>query len=351
MKDSIISDLNIISRRTLPAPELIINKHPLTEGARETVAKTREQIKAILEGKDARRFVVIGPCSIHDPIAAIEYAKRLKNLADEVADTFLLVMRTYFEKPRTSVGWKGYINDPYLNGSFLIEEGLQEARKLLMTINDLGLPVATEALDPITPQYLDDLFSWTAIGARTTESQTHREMASGLSAPVGFKNTTDGSVTPVINALKAVRNSHHFIGINKQGQCSVFQTAGNPHAHIVLRGGAKPNYDSDCIKACEAQLASNGVSTHIMVDCSHGNSNKDAANQPKVFADCINQILNGNQTIRSFMVESNLNFGAQAIPDDLAELKYGVSVTDACIDWETTETMLRTAREQLKSNS
>jgi 3-deoxy-7-phosphoheptulonate synthase len=342
-----ISDLNIVTRRTLPTPESIIERFPLTPSAHETVSTARSEVKAIIADKDPRRFIVIGPCSIHDTKAALEYAERLKALAERVKDQFVLVMRTYFEKPRTSVGWKGFINDPYLDGSFLIEEGLAKARELLLKISDLGVPVATEALDPITPQYLDDLFAWTAIGARTTESQTHREMASGLSAPVGFKNTTDGSISAVINALKAVRNSHHFIGINKQGQCSVYQTSGNPFAHTVLRGGTKPNYDAESIKACEAELEKNGVSKHIMVDCSHGNSNKDARNQPKVFESCIEQILNGNKNIRSFMVESNLNFGAQSIPEDISMLEYGVSVTDACIDWQTTENMILKAAQQL----
>jgi 3-deoxy-7-phosphoheptulonate synthase len=294
-------------------------------------------------------MVVVGPCSIHDPAAALDYALRLKKLAEELSDTLYIIMRVYFEKPRTTTGWKGLINDPHMNDSFDIEQGLQLARKVLLGINELGLPTGTEALDPISPQYLSDLIAWSAIGARTTESQTHREMASGLSTPVGFKNGTDGGLLVAINALLSVSKPHSFLGINQDGQVAVIRTKGNRYGHIVLRGGAKgPNYDSVTIALVEKELARNSLPANIVVDCSHANSNKDPTLQPLVMNDVLHQVVEGNQSIVGTMLESNINAGNQPIPADLSQLKYGVSVTDACIDWTSTEKLLRDARRKLK---
>lgn len=350
MSEHEVNNINVISQELLPTPEQVKSVLPLTKAAEGTVLQGRKTLRRILDGQDPRLFVVVGPCSIHDVNAAKEYAHKLKRLADELSDTVFLIMRVYFEKPRTTVGWKGLINDPYMDDSFHIEKGLHLARELLLYIAELGLPTATEALDPITPQYLSDLVTWTAIGARTTESQTHREMASGLSTPVGFKNGTDGSLSVAINALHSVSRPHHFLGINQDGQCAVFHTRGNRYGHVVLRGGGgRPNYDSVNIAVCERELESSGLPSNIVVDCSHGNSNKDAALQTLVADNCVNQILEGNQSIVGLMLESNLNWGNQAIPQDLTQLKYGVSVTDACIDWPATEKVLIKAREKLKS--
>ncbi len=278
----------------------------------------------------------------------MDYAQRLLKLRDEVDDTLFLAMRIYFEKPRTTVGWKGLINDPYMDDSFRIEEGLHRARELLVWLADLGLPAATEALDPITPQYLSDLFSWSAIGARTTESQTHRELASGLSMPVGFKNGTDGGLDVAINALHSVSRPHSFLGINQAGQVTVIQTRGNVCGHVILRGGGQPNYDSVNVRLCEEALRKAGLAENIMIDCSHGNSNKQPQLQPLVAENVANQILEGNRSITGIMLESNLHAGNQPIPNDLSQLKYGVSVTDACIDWETTERLLRELGQKLR---
>src|SRR5690606_14586715 len=322
---------------------------PLSETALQTVSQGRQVVRDILDGKDHRLFLVIGPCSIHDLKAAREYAERLKKLAVEVSDTLFLVMRVYFEKPRTTVGWKGLINDPYLDDSFKIQDGLHIGRRLLLDLAEMGLPTATEALDPISPQYLQDLISWSAIGARTTESQTHREMASGLSSAVGFKNGTDGGLTVAINALQSVSNPHRFLGINQQGGVSIVTTKGNPYGHVVLRGGnGKPNYDSVSVTVCEQQLAKAGITPNIMIDCSHANSNKDPALQPLVMENVANQIVEGNSSIIGLMVESHLGWGSQSIPANLCDLQYGVSVTDACIDWETTEKTLRSMHARLK---
>ena len=344
-----INNLNVLSQDLLPTPQQVKEALPLTEGAEQTVLRGREVVRRILDRQDHRLLIVIGPCSIHDIKAAKEYAARLKRLAEEVSDTLYLVMRVYFEKPRTTVGWKGLINDPFMDDSFHIEKGLYLARGLLLDLAEMGLPTSTEALDPITPQYLSDLITWTAIGARTTESQTHREMASGLSTPIGFKNGTDGSLTVAINALQSAARPHHFLGINQEGQCAVFRTRGNRYGHIVLRGGnGRPNYDSVSIAMAEKELKAAGLPVNIAVDCSHGNSNKDPSLQPLVAENCVNQILEGNQSIMALMLESHLHAGNQAIPADLAQLKYGVSVTDSCIDWETTEKLLRGARAKLK---
>ncbi|WP_286789197.1 MULTISPECIES: 3-deoxy-7-phosphoheptulonate synthase [unclassified Pseudomonas] len=349
MADLPINDLNVVSNDPLITPERLKLEIPLTESASKTVAQGRQVVRNILDGKDHRIFVVIGPCSIHDIKAAHEYADRLKVLAEKVSDTLFLVMRVYFEKPRTTVGWKGLINDPYLDDSFKIQDGLHIGRQLLLELAEKGLPTATEALDPISPQYLQDLISWSAIGARTTESQTHREMASGLSSAVGFKNGTDGSLTVAINALQSVSNPHRFLGINQQGQVSIVQTKGNPYGHVVLRGGnGKPNYDSVSVAVCERELSKAKVKANIMVDCSHANSNKDASLQPLVMDNVANQIIEGNQSIIGLMVESHLGYGNQPIPKDLNELKYGVSVTDACIDWEMTEQSIMSMHNKLK---
>ena len=349
MADLPIDDLNIASNVTLITPEQLKQKMPLSELAQRTVSQGRQVVRDILDGKDHRLFIVIGPCSIHDLKAAHEYADRLKALAEEVSDTLYLVMRVYFEKPRTTVGWKGLINDPYLDDSFKIEDGLHIGRKLLLDLAEKGLPTATEALDPISPQYMQDLISWSAIGARTTESQTHREMASGLSSAVGFKNGTDGGLTVAINALQSVSSPHRFLGINQQGGVSIVTTKGNTYGHVVLRGGnGKPNYDSVSVAVCEQELAKAQIKANIMVDCSHANSNKDPALQPLVMDNIANQIVDGNQSISSLMVESHLGWGNQAICTDLSQLKYGVSITDACIDWDATEKSIRSMRDTLK---
>lgn len=342
MTEFAVDDLNIVSQEILISPAAIKSALPLTDKARKVVTEGRETVRNILEGKDHRLMVVIGPCSIHDVDAAIDYAHRLKALSDAVKDSLFIVMRVYFEKPRTTVGWKGLINDPYLDDSFKIEEGLHIGRKLLLDIAEIGLPTATEALDPISPQYIQDLISWSAIGARTTESQTHREMASGLSSAVGFKNGTDGGLTVAINALESVSSPHRFLGINNDGQVAITHTKGNAYGHVVLRGGAgKPNYDSVSIALCEQELEKAGVSTNIMVDCSHANSNKNHELQPLVMDNIANQILEGNQTIIGLMVESNIGPGNQKISSNLDDLTYGVSVTDACIDWPTTEKTIK----------
>ena len=345
-----VHNINVDSQDILITPELLKSALPMSKSIHDTLAASRKVIEDILDRRDPRVFVVVGPCSIHDPSAALEYARRLKILADELSDTLYIVMRVYFEKPRTTVGWKGLVNDPHLNDSFSIEEGLHIARKLLLDILEIGLPTSTEALDPISPQYLQDLISWTAIGARTTESQTHREMASGLSSAVGFKNGTDGGLTVATNALHSAAKAHRFLGINGQGQVSVFTTRGNAYGHIVLRGGtAGPNYDPMNIKLCEDALAKAGVSKNIMVDCSHANSSKQPELQPSVIENVAHQILEGNTSIIGLMVESNLHAGKQDIPANLDDLKYGVSVTDGCIDWATTEASLRAMRDTLKA--
>ncbi len=343
-----IDNVNVISQEVLPPPVVVKERLPLTDKAAQTVLAGRQILQKILDRQDHRVFLVVGPCSIHNPDEALDYAERIKAFSSEVSDTLYLVMRVYFEKPRTTTGWKGLINDPDMDDTFHIEKGVYKARKLLLDLAEMGIPTATEALDPIMPQYLHDLISWTAIGARTTESQTHREMASGLSTPVGFKNGTDGSLKTAINALMSVSRPHSFLGINQKGQCAIIRTRGNPYAHMVLRGGDKPNYDSITISHCEKELAKSNLAANIVVDCSHANSNKDPAQQPLVLEDCNRQISNGNRSIIGFMVESNLNWGSQPIPADLKDLKPGVSVTDACIDWAMTQTMLRSARNELK---
>jgi 3-deoxy-7-phosphoheptulonate synthase len=350
MSHPAMENFNLAAQEVLISPAELKAKMPLSDAARATILAGRKTVNDIVQKVDKRLFIVIGPCSIHEVEAAMDYAKRLKGLADEVKDSIAIVMRVYFEKPRTTVGWKGLINDPYLNGTFNVEEGLQIGRKLLLDIAELGLPTATEALDPISPQYLHDLISWSAIGARTTESQTHREMASGLSCAVGFKNGTDGSLTVAVNAMQSVSSSHHFLGINNDGQVAVIRTNGNPNAHVVLRGGGgKPNYDSVNVSLCEQDLRKHGMPETIMVDCSHENSNKDHELQPLVLKNVTNQIIDGNKSIMSLMVESNIGAGNQKILDDHSQMQYGVSVTDKCIDWETTVTTIRAMHEKLKN--
>jgi len=345
-----LQNVNVAAAERVPTPEQIRRELPLTELAAETVLTARLTLEAILERRDPRRFVVVGPCSIHDLGAAHEYAQRLSGLAKRVERTLFLVMRVYFEKPRTTIGWKGLINDPDLDDSFHVEKGIRLARRLLLDLAELGLPAATEALDPIMPQYLSELVSWYAIGARTTESQTHREMASGLSTPVGFKNGTDGSLGVAINALRSVRHPHHFLGITPDGELAVFRTRGNAHAHIVLRGGGgRANYDAASIAACERALAAAGLPPRIVVDCSHGNSAKDPGRQPDVAEEGVRGILAGNTSLVGWMLESHLFAGSQPIPADLSQLRYGVSITDACIDWETTERLLLGMDERLLS--
>ncbi|GFE61392.1 3-deoxy-7-phosphoheptulonate synthase [Geobacter sp. AOG2] len=343
------NNLKISAITPIIAPAELRQVFPLSDHDREFVNTSRECIKGIIHRRDPRLMVVVGPCSIHDPLAAVEYAKRLALLSRKVEDHLFLVMRTYFEKPRTTIGWKGLINDPDMNHSHLISKGLGIARGLLLKITSLKVPVANEMLDPITPEYVADMISWGAIGARTTESQTHREMSSGLSFPVGFKNGTDGNLQIAMDAMKAVQHPHSFLGINREGRTSIIQTCGNPDVHIVLRGGSrKANYTPEDIAATEESLKKNGLSPSIMVDCSHGNSNKDYQKQPEVLGSVIQQVIDGNKTISGVMIESNLEAGSQKIPADLNQLKYGVSITDACIDWDTTERIILAAHGQLR---
>lgn len=349
INNDLVEDINISAIQPLITPAQLKAELPLSDKARDMVLNGRKTIRNILDGKDNRLFVVIGPCSIHDPVAAHDYADRLKALSEKVKDTLYIVMRVYFEKPRTTVGWKGLVNDPDMNDSFDIEKGLHIGRKLLLELNEKGLPCATEALDPNSPQYLQDLISWSAIGARTTESQTHREMSSGLSSPVGFKNGTDGGLTVAINAMQAVQSGHSFLGLNEDGQVAVIRTKGNPYGHVVLRGGSgKPNYDASAVAQTEAALSKAKVSYKIMIDASHANSNKDPFLQPLVLENITQQIIDGNQSIVGLMVESHIKGGRQDIPSDLSKLEYGMSVTDGCIDWQTTEDTLLKMHEALK---
>ena len=333
-----LENLNVTAPEVLITPDALKAQLPIPADVRELVAQSRQTVADILQRKDHRLMVVVGPCSIHDPEAAIEYAEKLAHTARALDEQLFIIMRAYFEKPRSTVGWKGLINDPHLDDSFQIDEGLAIARRLLLEISQLGLPLSTEALDPITPQYLHDLITWSAIGARTTESQTHREMDSGLSSAVGFKNGTDGSLGVAINALQSVASPHRFLGINSAGQVAMIQTTGNPNAHIVLRGGSNgPNYDAESVAACEQALRDIGQRPNIMVDCSHANSNKDHNLQLQVARSVSEQIRTGNDSIVGLMIESNLASGNQSLN---GELRYGVSITDSCIDRPATEDML-----------
>lgn len=335
-----IENVNVEKHEVLITPEALKAKLPISETVRESVGAARQTVSDIVQGNDSRLLVVVGPCSIHDPVAAMDYAQRLAAFSRSVEDSLYCVMRAYFEKPRSTVGWKGLINDPFLDDTFRIGQGLEIARQLLLDIADLGLPIATEALDPISPQYLQDLISWSAIGARTTESQTHREMASGLSCAVGFKNGTDGSLDVALNALQSAAKPHRFLGISPAGQVSVIHTHGNPAVHVVLRGGSNgPNYSAQHIADTEQALQKINAVPSIMVDCSHANSNKDHTQQGQVIAEICAQKAAGNHSITGVMIESNLHAGRQDIasPNDLA---YGVSVTDACVDWPETQALL-----------
>ena len=344
-----LENINIASFDPMPSPGEIQARVPVSAAASDTVAAERQALRDILDRRDHRLFVVVGPCSIHDPVAGLDYARRLKALADDVSDTLCIVMRVYFEKPRTTVGWKGYINDPFMDDSFQVDVGMEKARAFLLAVNELGLPAGTEALDPYGPQYYGDLISWAAIGARTTESQTHREMSSGLSTPVGFKNATSGDLTVATNAILSASRPHSFLGLNSNGQVSIVRTRGNPHGHVVLRGGENgPNYDTVSIALAEAALAKAKLPANLVVDCSHANSAKKPEMQPLVMADIVSQIRAGNNSILGVMIESNLEAGNQPIPADLSQLKYGCSVTDGCIDWNTTEKTLREAATLLR---
>lgn len=332
------------------APEDLKRVFPLTDSASDFVTAARRQIQDLLYGRDRRLMAVVGPCSIHDAGAAVEYARRLARLASQLQDQLFVVMRAYFEKPRTTVGWKGLINDPDLDGTHRISKGLGIARRLLCEITDLGLAVATETLGPINPQYLADLISWGCIGARTSESQIHREMVSGLSFPVGIKNSTDGNLKNAIDALKAARQPHSFLGITHGGRAAIVNTAGNPDVHIVLRGGNdRPNYSPEDVARTEDLLRLAGLPEAIVVDCSHGNSGKEAARQSEVLENVVEQVASGSRSLFGFMVESNLEAGNQPISSDPGALRYGVSVTDECVDWGSTEAMLRRAHASLRA--
>jgi 3-deoxy-7-phosphoheptulonate synthase len=340
-------DIHVKEFKPLLSPADMKQALPLSDTAARTVITGRKSVEEILTGNDNRLLIIAGPCSIHDPEAAIEYAGKMMDLRREVADKIHLIMRVYFEKPRTTVGWKGLINDPFLNASFNVNAGLETARKLLIDINDMGLPTATEILDPITPQYIAGLLTWVAIGARTTESQTHREMASGLSMPVGFKNSTDGSLVAAANAVQAAGTPQHFLGIDPDGRSSIVSTTGNPFCHIVLRGGITPNYDPVSVGRAQALLRERNLNDRIMIDCSHDNSGQTYTGQPFVFKSALDQRLEGNPGIIGLMLESNLFEGSQKCPGDGCALKYGVSITDECISWEATKGLIRCAHNRL----
>ncbi|MDP6860185.1 MAG: 3-deoxy-7-phosphoheptulonate synthase [Verrucomicrobiales bacterium] len=343
-----VSDLNVDSNVPLPAPALLCHEIRRTEEQAQFVAKSREQIKEIIFGEDPRLLVILGPCSIHCLESGKEYANRLSNLADKVSDKLLLVMRVYFEKPRTTVGWKGLIMDPELDGTDNIPEGLRIARSFLSQVIDSGVPTATELLDPITPQYIADLICWSAVGARTTESQTHRQMASGLSMPLGFKNATNGSILPAVNAIKAATSPQTFLGISQEGIASAVSTNGNPHCHIILRGGEDgPNYETEHVKTVANQLEDKGLQPAIMIDASHDNSGKNHENQPDVFRNIISQRADGDNNVIGAMLESNIVSGSQKFPQPVNSLTYGQSITDKCIDWEITEEIILEAASKL----
>lgn len=348
MQTDVINDKHIRSEQVMITPDELRSQLPLSARAEQFILDSRQTIANICHKRDPRFLVICGPCSIHDLDAAKDYARRLKALHDRYLGQLFIVMRVYFEKPRTTVGWKGLINDPHMDNSFDIETGLKRARELLTWIADLGLPTATEALDPISPQYLSELFSWSAIGARTTESQTHRELASGLSMPVGFKNGTDGSLQTAINAMCSAASPHRFMGINTQGQVSLLQTHGNPDGHVILRGGHHPNYDSVNVSLAEDAMRDAGLEPCMIVDCSHGNSNKDHRLQPRVARNVVNQLVEGNRSIIGIMLESHIHEGNQSSDMPINELAYGVSVTDACINWPTTEELLEQMNQTLR---
>jgi 3-deoxy-7-phosphoheptulonate synthase len=345
------SDLHVVETRPLISPATLHSEFPITEGAAALVTESRDRIRNILQNEDHRLLVVVGPCSVHDINAAYEYGEKLIALRRELEDDLEIVMRVYFEKPRTTVGWKGLINDPHLDDSYDINTGLRLARKLLIDLAGLGLSAATEMLDPITAQYLADMIAWTAIGARTTESQTHREMASGLSMPVGFKNNTDGAISAATNAMLSASQPHSFLGINMEGQASIVTTTGNPDCHLVLRGGKQgPNYGAEHVQRAAQDLTKLGLTPRMMVDCSHDNAAKDHNRQPIVLQDIAEQLVNGSKSIMGVMVESHLASGKQSIPKNLSQLTYGQSITDACVDFSQTAGMLRSLATSITKN-
>jgi 3-deoxy-7-phosphoheptulonate synthase len=344
-----IQDLHVLATQPLVAPRALKEELPVDEMLAETVVNARETVRRVLNGRDKRLLCVVGPCSIHDPEAALDYAGRLVELSRRLKERLFIVMRVYFEKPRTTVGWKGLINDPHMDDSCDMQEGLRIARRLLLDINRLGLPAGTEMLDPITPQYIADLISWTAIGARTTESQTHREMASGLSMPVGFKNTTEGNLQIAVNAIESARRPHSFLGITQDGVTAIVRTSGNPDTHVVLRGGKTPNFDEGSVVECVRLLLKAGLEPRVLVDCSHAQTAKDYTKQPAILKALVDQVANGNRAIMGLMLESNIGAGNQPLTDR-ASLKYGVSITDPCIDWPTTERCLVEASEVLSAS-
>ncbi len=342
------SNLNIESITPFEPPNAFLRRLPATPAISETVNRSREEIGAILNGEDDRMVMLVGPCSIHDETAGIEYAQRLAKLADRLNDRIAIVMRVYFEKPRTTIGWKGFINDPHMNGTFDVSHGLARARQFMLDVVDMGMPTATEWLDPITPQYLADIVSWGAIGARTVESQTHRQLASGLSMPIGFKNGTGGTIQIAVDALLAARTQHVFFGVDGDGRSSIVKTSGNPAGHIVLRGGKTgPNYDVESVDSAIEALRASGENPNVVIDCSHANSNKDHNLQPVAFRNIMEQRTAGNRHIVGMMLESHLFEGSQALPADPSQLKYGVSITDACVGWDTTKDLLTEAWEGL----
>ena len=341
-------DVNVLKTEPLISPADLVAEAPMSSSAQTTVLQGRRDIQSVLQGEDSRFLVILGPCSIHDEKAALDYAERLAKLAKQLEDKIVIVMRVYFEKPRTTVGWKGLLYDPDLNDTFNISSGVRRGRKLLLQIAEMGLPTATEFLDPIVPQYLADLISWVAIGARTTESQTHRQMASGLSMPVGFKNGTDGNTQIAIDAITSCRSAHGFLGIDIQGQTSIIKTSGNPHGHLVLRGGSSgPNYSSTFVEDARAQMEGSGITPNIIIDCSHGNSNKDHTKQATAFKDVVSQKARGNSSIVGSMLESNINEGNQKLTSDPSELLHCVSITDACINWDENTELLHWAFDAL----
>lgn len=344
-----LQDINIQGTLPLISPAELKREFPVSAEIAEHVGHSRGVVEDILRGRDKRVIAIVGPCSIHDTEMALEYARRLKQVADEVRDRIFVVMRVYFEKPRTTVGWKGLINDPHLNDTFDIATGLRKARQILLDINTVGLPAATEMLEPITPQYIADLITLASIGARTTESPTHRQMASGLSMPVGFKNSTEGSLEVAINAMKAARAQHNFLGIDHDGKTCVMITRGNELGHLILRGGRSPNYDAEHVAEASRMLREAKLPPRLVVDCSHANSNKDYRRQPIVWTDVIQQRAAGNEEIVGLMLESNLNEGSQSLTDDLTKLKHGVSITDGCISIEETAELLRSAHKMLSA--
>ncbi len=348
MQPSATRDVHIESMQPLTTPRNLVNSLPITASVEQTVVEGREQVRRVLNGEDPRLLLIVGPCSIHNKDLALEYAGRLKELAQELSDRLLIVMRVYFEKPRTTVGWKGLIYDPHLDDTFDIEAGLRTARSLLLEIGEMGMYAGTEFLDPVVPQYLAGLITWGTIGARTTESQIHRQMASGLSMPVGFKNGTDGNAQIAVDAMLSARSPHGFLGMDGDGQTALIRTTGNPDGHLVLRGGnAGPNFGAEAIAEAKDRLGKAGVRSQLMVDCSHGNSNKDHTQQGRAFRDVVSQKVSGDRDIIGVMLESNLNEGNQRLCEDPSQLEYGVSITDACIGWQETDQLLHWAYEAM----